>query len=267
MPRWRQSLANTASVCLRRAGYSMIPGLQGGTGEAREKGTAFHAGAEVYYLARKADPSIFVPDAVLMQQVYDAAWASLDSVEEIEWETSLQQVKETVGAMLFAYFNGQHQWPAEYEVLEVEWRFDIDDGTEWVDSGTADLVLRNTVTGETILADHKTSGRKWSADKGSPRKSAQPAAYVDAWMRTTGERINWFVYDVMTTTKFDFDRRWFEVSDEDLARYTETKRILVPLLSLPVESLPGSPDSNLCSSKWCDYWDLCPFGGGKVEAA
>jgi hypothetical protein len=123
-------------------------------------------------------------------------------------------------------------------------------------SGTIDLVLLDP-NGFTVLVDHKTAGRAWPAGKEHPRKNRQSPWYTYWWEKMTGEKPE-FVFDIMTHA-CKFERRKSDVEpkhQEAVLKHAE--KIMTMMLS--GEELPANPSSNLCSEKFCAFWNECPFG-------
>lgn len=255
----RQSNIGSADICLKRAAYDMRPDNPRHSGEARCVGTAYHAGMEHYYRARQAG------HPTPRKGCIDAAMVAFQKEADLfdTWATSRDEAWQRTIDMVDAYFNGDRQWPDNFEVLGVEWEFFVylftdANGVEWFLKGSVDLVLRGP-QGEVHLDDHKTAGKKWPLTKHQARKQTQAVIYCWAWWRATGEVPASFNFDIMTY-KHDFDRRSLVVRPEHMQAVLEKAMAYSGILSLPPEMLPGNPTSNLCSGIYCDYWAECPFG-------
>lgn len=246
-----------ANICLRRLQYGLDPNRTEGASEARIVGTAYHSGLEAYYKGRKDGEVINVLAALAAARVgfleaIPEGWASWDDNEEVAWAK--------VFSMLNAYYQDERAWPYDYEVLAVEWRFDLDvPNTDLKISGTADLVLRDS-TGKIVIADHKTSGKGWQKNKETPRQKEQAPFYLYAWFLQHGE-LGSFAYDVMTY-EGKFDRRFVYPTTAEIMATVKKAEILSPIVELAKTGveLPGNTSHFLCGSKWCDHWDRCPFG-------
>lgn len=268
---WRQSTQGSAEICLRRARYGMEPGRPYKAGEARAAGTGYHAGVEVFFDGCLARDGLIVPpdDATFLKMILRASEVFLEEVARHEkdngpgtfpWETSPEATQARITKMLEAW-RAQEAWPDPtlYRVtgVEQEWWAPFMDG--WAAKGTVDLVLENLATGATEFEDHKTAGKKWPKTKGSPRQSPQPGTYAWAWWRLTGELPAKFHYGVMTYSGV-FERRTFDITAETVQRTIDKALQYIPLVELPLEALPGNTSSNLCSERYCDEWNICPYG-------
>jgi hypothetical protein len=255
----RQSMMGSADVCLRRLGYDLLG--HKGTGEARIVGTAYHAGLEALYLARRdgrPDPS--------KRQLHTAAEESFELEAEGHevWATTKADAMRRVLDMVDAYLDGDHAWSPDVQVLGVEQEWFLPLTPEWAIKGTIDLVLWAPIPGTerwgVVLEDHKTAGRKWPKDKHSPRKQPQPGLYAWAWWSCTGTQPDRFTYGVMTY-KGEFERRWTMPTRAHMEALLGKAVGLTRILDgVDPEALPANPTSNLCSAQWCDHWLRCPFG-------
>lgn len=263
------TLLNTADICPRRAQFYNDRTLPRGFSESSVIGTAYHAGLETYYLVRQATGEV-VPAEATVIACYDAVTASFDNFvdhqpADFTWETDHATAVGVAQGMIGKYFEGGCYWPANFRVEATEIPFYLPTDTPgWIRTGVMDLAVRDTEFGHLWLVDHKTAGKKWKAGKGEPRTNNQPAMYIDAWEKATGERPDGFAFDVMTYAGV-FERRGITVTDHDIDHYLAKEAVLLPLLNSKV-ALPPNTSSFLCSAKWCDYWSICPFGGGGVSA-
>jgi hypothetical protein len=264
----RQSLVGDAETCLKRAQFK-IEGRAGQQyGEARGRGTGFHAGVEMYYDDRKVglhaddiDVTRYYTEAV---RAFDAEVA--EAGDEWVWEEGREAILDSLRRMLNTYFLEKCYWPADYRVWATEWEFETDWIPGWTAKGALDLVLVDP-NGWFVLVDHKTAKRAWPEGKHQPRKNTQAPWYIH-WFKQLvegGERAQ-FVFDIMTTggprSEPKFDRRVSHVTPAHvqgvLAKATEYAQIL-QLVDQGIQ-LPANPTSTLCSPKYCDFWDVCPHG-------
>jgi hypothetical protein len=109
-----------------------------------------------------------------------------------------------------------------------------------------------------ILDDHKTSSRKWDQKKHTVRKTAQVATYLDAYEQLSGVRPATFSFSIMKRDG-QFERRYVNPSDAELSAFYLKRDLIVRQLSSG-DDLPPNTTSNLCSSKYCSWWNQCPFG-------
>lgn len=246
-----------ASICLRRLQYGLDKTLPEGASEPRIIGTAYHGGLEAYYRARKDG------EVIRLDQMIDAATESFDAAIPEGWEswdTDYITARCKMEKMLTAYATDERYWEYDHEVLEVEWRFDLQvPNTDLMISGTADLVLRDT-TGKIVIADHKTSGKGWQKNKETPRHKEQAPMYLYAWFLAT-EEVGSFAYDVMSY-EGKFDRRFVYPTTAEIMATVRKAQILSPIVELAKQGveLPGNTSHFLCGPKWCDYYAICPLG-------
>jgi hypothetical protein len=286
----RQSLLNSADICLRRAQYDLNPPGPKRTSESAIIGTGYHAGLEHYYDWRMqeemygdADNAVVPPADVLVQANVAAHDTVVHEIEKYEphlitWDTSPKRAIEIAQEMMKAYFEQAHYWGPEYVVLGTEVPFWLPSPYPgWVNHGTADLVLHGpdpcasadeivesiSYNGEDgtfgiIIDDHKTSSRKWDAKKHTVRKTAQVPTYFEAWQVMTGAYPLAFSFSIIQRNG-TFERRLVRPTDDEMAAFKTKRDNVVQLLSLGVD-LPGNTASNLCSSKYCSWWEQCPMG-------
>lgn len=246
-----------ASICLRRLQYGLDKTLPEGASEPRIIGTAYHSGLEAYYKARRDGE---VLDATkTMTAALDGFNAAIPE-GWTGWDTDYETAYAKVFTMVLKYLEGEHYWPYDYQILEIEWRFDLQvPGTDLMISGTADLVLRDT-TGKIVIADHKTSGKGWQKGKETPRHKEQGPFYLYAWWLATGEMGSW-AYDIMSY-EGKFDRRFVYPTTAEIMATVKKAEILSPIVELAKQGLelPGNTTHFLCGEKWCDHWHRCPMG-------
>ena len=182
----------------------------------------------------------------------------------------IERITDTVTNMVVAYFHGVEAkgktpeqppavWPAEYEVKAVELEFYSPFVPGWNKKGFIDLVLFDPATGYYIIADHKTSGRRWAKGKEHPRKNIQGPLYIMAVKELFGDVPAIVCYDVMTEGLV-FERRRTEVGPEHLQAVVDRGWETAQLIDSGL-ALPANPDSNFCNPKFCTFWDVCPSGG------
>lgn len=266
----RQSLLGSFDACPRRLQYELeAPKDQYRSGIVRAVGTAYHAGLEYYYRSVMRGDS-FSWHEFRVQFCQDTAVNALEDEiaragDAFIWDDKFKDfdaAAETVRSMLAAYFEGGHAWPAEWAVLGVEETFEFPFHNGHTRSGTIDLVLQDP-NGWIYDVDHKTAGRKWDQGKHKPRKNNQAPFYTAALQQMYPEAPGWrFVFDVMTY-KGEFERR---ISDPQPGHIQAVLDKSIQVISLYEGmranglDLPVNPSSNLCSPRYCDFWDICPSG-------
>lgn len=267
--RIRQSHLGAFDKCPRSLQYDLeAPPDQYHSGIVRAVGTAYHAGLEYLYLKRVQSG----PVRATLADIQDMATSALN--DEIEragnaflWDDkfpTFEDARLAVSSMLAAYVNGGHAWPEDWEVLGVEERFELPGAVAGLHdlSGTIDLILQDP-NGFVVGVDHKTCGRMWDQYKHLPRKQNQAPLYVAAlrelYPEAPGHR---FVFDVMSY-KGKFERRICDPDDRHvdavLAKALQVATVVDGCRKAGVD-LPANPASNLCSPKYCDWFDVCPHG-------
>ncbi len=255
------SLLGSFDICPKRAQYDMAPDKPRFTGEARAVGTGFHGGLEGYYRER-LESGTFTPDLSVDGPVYKTALKAFGEEEltmetnSTPWETSRGDAWTRVLTMIDAYFNGNHHWPEEYTVVAVEEKVNLPWFDEWSATSIADLILLDPA-GWLIVDDHKTAGRMWDRYKHLPRKNVQ-AVWYGHWFEQHYQRPVLVTFSVMTYAG-KFERRVATPRPENIAATMVRAEQIARLLELQID-LPGNPSSTLCSSKYCDWWLLCPHG-------
>jgi hypothetical protein len=241
------------------------------SGSVRATGTAYHAALELMYSWRAASsPATRPADDDVLTCLLAEATASFDSEfaragEYWMWDDKLPNRDQAIGTitdMLRTYVNGGFEWPSTYQVYGVEVGFNFDWKDGHTRSGTMDLVLVDPF-GAIIGVDHKTAGRMWPSGKEHPRKNNQASWYVGALKEMFPDASAYrFCFDVMTYAG-KFDRRLVEPSDDHI-KAIEDKATQVALIFSWARAagldLPANPGSNLCSDKYCDFWQMCPHG-------
>lgn len=264
--RVRQSLLGSFDACPRRAQYS-IEDQTYHSGIVRAVGTAYHAGLEYYYLKRQeggGSPGAWY-GGVMEDMAESALAGEIEKAgEAFVWDDKFPDydtAKACLHHMLTRYFEDDHTWPVDWTVLGVEQYFELPFG-DHVRTGTMDLVLQ-APDGGILGVDHKTAGRKWDQYKHLPRKNSQSSFYVAALRELYPDAAYYrFVFDVMTY-KGEFERR---VSDPSIQHCQAVldKALQVATLMDGMRGagmdLPANPSSTLCSSKWCDWFAVCPHG-------
>jgi hypothetical protein len=274
--RVRQSLLGSVDKCLRSAQFSIeTPPMVPSGSIQRSLGTGYHAAMERFYKFRMeteyTEPFNWeIATAVFVETALTCMHDDIDSVARaggsFKWSkeiTDVDMADTKLAHMVRSYFEGDHYWPAEFEVVGVEHSFTFADEIMGMPMhGTMDLVLRDP-SGYIVIVDHKTCARMWDQSKHKPRKQNQPGFYVHAarklWPDAAGYR---FVYDICSY-KGDFERRISDPSpahEHAVMEKAEQFIVLYKGLRANGMDLPVNPSSNLCSPSFCDYWSICPQG-------
>jgi hypothetical protein len=259
--------------CLRKLQYNLESNYYHG-GSKRAVGTAYHYGHEVFYEARMAE--LELPSLELIKEKacdkFDRTALLEPSHEseltkqrgEFKWDEDVPDhgtAYRLIESMLEAYFF-EHVWPEDWQVLGVELGFSLPFWGEHTRNGSIDLVLMDPV-GYVVGVDDKTAGKRWNDGKHTPRRNAQASWYVTALQYLFPDAMGYrFVFDIMTY-KGVFERR---VSDPQPEHQAATDRRAIEVVTLYEGmraggmDLPANPASTLCSPRYCDHWDVCPYG-------
>lgn len=288
-----------AEVCGRRLQFYLDPDVSGTTGQGLARGQAWHWMMEqfnrlrLYYQAQGEPP----PDDLdveewLMAMGWGYYTEQTKRPDYVAHDSDLahELVQEQLAAMYKAWAaTPAHAWldpgttiaTVEAEVLTemgsphhqmrgfIDAIYHMETGDFDGYEGLGDHL--------TILVDYKTASRRWGSDTytvvkngkdeqlfGDLRKMPQASLYTEAWERSTGERVDWFVYDIVTVTGV-FQRIWCDVRPEKREPFIDHWREVSEMIHLHQTAgidMPTNPGHYLCSEKWCSYWDLCPMGAG-----
>jgi hypothetical protein len=282
--RLTQSVLSTSGDCQLRAQYTLEPPawVRRTAGSTRALGTAFHAALEHFYTERFADPPLWVLVAG-GTRVFDRS-CEIDlydntPVEVFNWDAKVPDRETAISylsAMLAEYL--PHAWPTDWTVLAVEhneWFDDPDVGENVQTKLGCDLVLLDP-NDFVVAVDFKTAGKAWPEHKEHPRKNTQAPFYMRNLRRAFPGHAGYrFVFDIVTyggpRSAPKFERR---ISDPT-PLHEEAVRIRARNFVFAYETvhvkagmdMPANPASNLCSPKFCDYFDGCPFGTALEGAA
>ena len=245
------------------------------TGSARAIGTAYHAGVERFYNEfHNTDLSIDGSNIELViEACAETGIASYEAEATTAGDRFVLTANEThdenlgkVGHTIGKYIVEQHYLPpAEWEILGTEVTFWDQTETGQKVKGTIDLLARHKQTGKYRIEDHKTAGRPWPKGKESARKNVQApfyfAYFIPAWCEAAEEWVDYdqweWTYGVMSLAG-KFSRRdgtptlWHQQLIE--MKVEKAREMIAADLFWP------NPSSVLCSPKYCDHWEICPFG-------
>lgn len=279
-----QSVINNADICLKRIEFDWFTDQPTKGNVNRSIGTGYHAGnAEGYLQRMHGEPHDQDKICEVAVQTYHASLEfdeyTQTKVDVFDWvyqpstyrapkiELTPKTGQVVVEQLVDFYWNQDCAWDATYQVIAVEYTFDMDypgAPAGWRRGGTVDLIVARD--GQYILDDHKTSRKKWNKQKGSAT-NPQAAWYMDMWEQHSGANDVTFAYDVMAINLDpedklaypSFERRLAPRSRAQIELTLERGRQLAQLIDQGGPFLP-SPDSFLCSPHYCDFWKVCPHG-------
>ena len=143
--------------------------------------------------------------------------------------------------------------------VEVEKKFKVQ-----VPGITRPLAGRMDIDEHYRLGDLKTSGKKWVA--GRAQEEIQPTFYTYVHEAETGIRPI-FDYHILIArrgkygpTTQDYQPIHLEITDRDYRALKAKLQIFEDALQKGV-FLPALPTSWWCSSKWCNYYQICKYVG------
>lgn len=279
-----QSTLGAADKCMLSAQYTLDHpvGFRHTSGASRATGTGYHSGMAGLYTAR-----MLGQDELTVSAVIDLAVASYDlekvvdsysntPVEVFKYDDKVPDdatAHSLMKVMIETYYE-HHRWPQDWRVLGVETPFKVPVETQFdfelqASAGGIDLVLQDPI-GYVLAVDHKTANKAWDQGKHKPRKNNQSPYYVHFGLRTmwpdaVGYRM---VFDVIQypnkSGECKFERR---ISDPDAKDEAAIKKKMMDFAFMydlvhvkAGMDLPANPASTLCNPKWCDFWDVCPYG-------
>lgn len=277
LPPIRQSLLGNVDDCLLKAQFSLDwdPSWPRIGSAPRTLGTGFHAAAEWLYGVRKETDPAFVPSiSEFMEMGVSAFDEDFKSNDEFKWTDKLPDRTHCINALelLSLCFLKDGLWPADYNVVDTELKFSIQDKVI-LQNGTIDLVLEKD--GWIICVDYKTAGKAWGPAKWDARRNNQGPFYVRA-MRTlfpdaAGYRM---VFDVLSGYAqkggVQFNRLVCDPTPaHEAAVIKKAEDFAVLYQTIHVEmgrDLPGNSSSILCAEAYCDHWARCVYGGMPMAA-
>ncbi len=273
--------------CMRKAQYSLLRNLRSNVeSDALTAGKAIHKALEHWYTLpvqyrQLTDNESEMADLLLAApldesgQVYETALNSINeyvkAAESLKWLGAEDKRSLHNGIkILKAYF--KHYADDGLEVLrdesgkpyiEREVEFIIHEDGEKVIKfhGTIDIILRNVISGQLFVADHKTTASLGSAFYNRIKPNHQYTGYIWAARECLGVNTDSFLVNgiQVAKTKSEFARQPTQRNEEDfeelkLAMIDASERILKAKDSgLFPQSAP-----NVCTSYGaCPYLDIC----------
>ena len=260
----RQSTIGNIGVCGLRAKYDRDPNLPFSTGPHREFGTAYHAGLEAHYNGEPPIPAV------------TAHFASEEAQSITDWGddwVDAEQAEHHCKELVTAYTT-EYSWLSLEGIkligAETMIKSPLPGHDGWAIQGQLDLVLdvRDAPHPaledyDHVIVDHKTARKPWNKTKHTARKTLQPSWYTywwpKLWLQQTGFKPRTgFVFDIMPQSA-QFERRFVDVTEAQQQAALLKADAAVKLIESDGLCFPNT-DSFLCSSKWCDFYDICPFG-------
>lgn len=250
--RFSHSLIDTYLDCPRKAMYRYVEGIPSPKSTALVKGSATDEAWNTA-LARKiggevmpADELVELTEVNFRRVVHDEG-----GVSSIDWGDAGDKKAAARGAlnsaMTLSRVWAEQLYPEiEPTAVQVELTRDLPSGRQFIGF----LDYEGVIEGLPGIGDNKTGSKRMNKDDAG--KGLQPSAY--AWLKD--EPIS-FVFSraIDTGTNRYSEFVWTARSKEDNAWYGE----LVDQVErgFTEEIFPPNPKSNLCSPKWCAYFERC----------
>ena len=273
--------------CMRKAQYSLIRNLRATTeAEALTAGKAIHKGLEHWYtlpahLRQLTDVENEMADALIgqpLQGVSEPYETALDSInayvvaaQSLRWLGAEDKRSLHNGIkILKAYF--KHYADDGLEVLrdekempyiEREVEFIIHEDGEMVIKfhGTIDIILRNVISGQIFIGDHKTTAALGAAFYNRIKPNHQYTGYIWAAREALGIETDSFLVNgiQVAKTKCEFARQPTQRNEEDfaelkLAMIDASKRILK---AKEYDLFPMNAPNACNTYGTCQYYDIC----------
>ena len=234
--------------CSRQYYFRYILGIKSPPGAALIRGSSVDQAA-TYNLAQKMDTGIDLPTEEVLEvaaQSFDEAIDRAGGESEVDWRDDDPGSLKDSSIGLTALHMRVHAPLIQPTGVQVELHREVQDGIDFV--GFLDFE-----TSPTDVGDVKTGGRSMGQD--SADTDMQPSAY--AYLK--GHAIDFGFYRLIDTGKtkkaeiVQTDRTraqidWYEGAVKDVAN------------AILAGNFPPNPTSNLCSKKFCGYWNRCGLG-------
>jgi len=208
-------------------------------------GSAFHEGT-LFNLSRKIDSGKDLPTS----EVVEVAITGLEiRADETEWDDEpLSDCKDGMVGLI-EVFQEESAPSIQPAAVEEEVRVGFT-GKDW-----QLLMYRDVREVDNTTHDLKTAGRSWP--KGRELTKTQPIIYT---IPDPGE--SKFVYDVAVRTKTPKTQTITRIVTPEekagmLGLLAAAKAAGDQLKADPDRALPTGYGGNLCSKKWCGYWEAC----------
>lgn len=249
--RFSHSLIDTFLDCPRKAMYRYVEGVESPLTPALLKGKASDQSWNAALAAKIAGDVIPTEDILERTEVEFRAAVKEVGLSSIDWdgETDPKAAARSAleSALTLSRIWANELYPEiEPTAVQVELTRELPSGRQFIGF----LDYEGVVEGLPAIGDNKT-GKKRMA-KGEASKALQPYAY--AWLKD--EPISFVFSRAIDTGASRYSEFvWTARSDADNAWYGE----LVATVERSFEAgiFPPNPRSNMCSPKWCPYFERC----------
>lgn len=247
-PTWRQSMINMYQRCPKSFEFRYIKGIKSPPSGALTVGISTHAGIARNLIVKKENGVGCSPEELKDTVATDFEIRAKDTqFEEDEKPGELKDVA------IQCALTHQKEIAPQIQPEGIEEQFIIDTDAGYQLCGTMDLTSKDGV-----IHDAKTAGKAYSQD--AIQNSTQAALYDFAFEALHKKRAKAFRFDVLIkpTKTLGVRAQVIEgsVSDGQRAWLFETLSSINKAVKVGAFP-PTSPDSWVCSKKFCGYWDMC----------
>jgi len=247
-PSDRQHFSHSQLGMLRRCEqqwcYRYALGIKRPPSAAMTIGSAFNDGI-TYNLARKIDSGVDLPTS----EVVEVAVTGLENRHDsTEWDEPFDAVKDEMPGLVTVF---QEEAAPDIHPVAVEEEIRVGfKGEDW------DLLSYIDVREDDgTVRDFKTARKRWA--KGRELTEAQPVIYTAT---EPGDSV--FKFDVTVRNKKPIvDTRTRIVTEDEkratLALVALAKRRGDEIKADPDKAWPTGYGGNLCSKRYCGYWEMC----------
>lgn len=273
--------------CMRKAEYMLIRNLRANVeSEALTAGKAIHKALEHWYtlpshLRQLTDHENEIADTLVSQPFNDgnpAYETALDSInayvvaaQSLKWlgaedKRSLSNGIKILKAYFKHYANDglevvRDKFDLPYIEREVEFQIHEDDKKVIRFHGTIDVVLKNVISGQVFVADHKTTASLGSAFYNRIKPNHQYTGYVWAARECLGIDTDSFLVNgiQVAKTKSEFARQATQRTQED---FNELKISMIDASERIIKArdsgvFPQSAPNACTNYGTCPYFDIC----------
>lgn len=249
--RFSHSLVDTYLDCPRKAEYRYVEGIPSPKSTALVKGSATDEAWNTALAAKIAGDELAADDiAEQTETVFRRVVKDEGGLSSIDWgaEDHKKAAREALdSAMALSRVWANQLYPEIHPTaVQVELTRELASGRQFIGF----LDYEGVIEGTPGVGDNKTGSKRMA--KGDAGKALQPSAY--AWLKD--EPISFVFSRAIDTGSNRYSEFvWTGRSKEDNAWYgvlvDQVERAFVAGI------FPPNPRSNLCSPKWCSYFERC----------
>jgi hypothetical protein len=284
----KSSLQSLLEGCPWQWYLTKIAGLRDNGSPATVRGTAFHAAVEHHerrrlLLVRDGQGSVpsrdecmsvasmaldaelnLLPDGMLElhEQTSESVHRSLENLIDNWWSAPLDSEQD-------AYCRSLRERLVDMRPVAVEYYFNAPLKGHRPVHGVIDMVLWDEEARQWVVVDHKTASSFGRWDLSGAGHETEAAVYGYGAMRSAGlpvsgesVRMEWHVVRPVSARKGSTPSRLVRVNvTEGRAEGWVESRVSAAEQALEENNFPTRPDWNLCSVKWCAFYEGCQGTG------